>query len=404
MTDRNYVVTQLRLYGLVVGVVGLYAVVLPKLMLFLNFARRFPWLVVWDPWSLYVLVGLVPLLVLGIYRTVASVHVRAAKEVSQRLQDGCTYLIMPPMHARSALAARFREKGDIWAQIARLLPEKESLIVDLVRTPHQLCYLLTGRRTTLEIGVIPQLMATLPDTQVRLLSVTEDPCVATLLGAQTVVCRTLRPQKGKVQIRPATSEPFLAMVGALAQLPNEVSAGLRLYLRSDADSSQAFQRQADVQSIPLLNQRNPDYTRSETKLPWERRLVTQQEQELQRDLHTRAGRHLLDVCVLVWTQAPDPAQATVYADMLSYTLQSQYTPTNPLSSQPYTGDLLDRTYPPFRGRHWTDQELGTLWQFVGKAGYEIAPMLELSRTRPLTPDPGHFYHHGMQTLPVRMEG
>jgi hypothetical protein len=402
MTDRAYLFNQLRLTGLLAMAVLLYAVGLPKLMLFLGLARRLTWLPIWDLWGTYALVGLIPLTLFSFRRAFRSVGTRASKEVTTRLYAGCTYLVLPPLHGTSALAARFSEKGDIWAQIAGLLPEGESLIVELVRTEASLCYLISGMRTTLDGGIIPQVMATLPGTQVRPVPLEEDPLLPILTTPGETRCLNLRPRHGKMQIHPASTQPFLAMVGALAPLPEGIQAGIRLLIRSDKDSSRDFQISANVQSIPILNQRNPAYT-NDTRMPWESRVLTQQDQETQRDLQTRAGRHLLDVCVQVWAHAGDTTTATRHTELLAHTLQSQYTPANPLTTHAYTGNLLDRAYPTYAGRHWTDQELGTLFHFVGREGYDIAPLLRLARTRPLVPDPIHYFTPDMRVLPLRNE-
>jgi hypothetical protein len=402
VTDRAYLLNQVRLDGFLTIGVLLYAVGLPKLMVFLGLARELTWLPVWDAWGTYALVGLVPLTLFRVRRAFRRVGTRASSEVATRLYAGCTYLVLPPLHGTSALATRFSEKGDIWAQIAGLLPEGESLIVELVRTQVRLCYLMTGMRSTLEGGIIPQVMATLPGTQVRRVMFEEDPLLQVLTASGETTCLNLRPRKKKMQIHPASTQPFLAMVGALAQLPEGIQGGLRLLIRSDRDSSLDFQINANVQSIPLLNQRNPAY-QSGTRMPWESRLLTQQDQETQRDLHTRAGRHLLDVCVQVWAHAADTASAMRHATLLAHTLQSQYTPANPLTAHSYKGELLDRAYPPYGGRHWTDQEVGTLFYFAGREAYEIASMLDLSRTRPLAPDPIHAFVPEMRLLPLRHE-
>lgn len=402
MTDRGYLLNQLRRNGLMMGAVLLYAVGLPKLMLFLGMARRLTWLPIWDLWGTYALIGLIPLSLVSVRRAFRSVGIRATQEVTTRLHAGCTYLILPPLHGTGTLAARFHEKGDIWAQIAGLLPEGESLIVEVVRTDSTLCYLMTGMAHTLEGGVLPQVMATLPGTQVRRMSLEEDPLLTILSTPGATDTLNLRPRHGKRQIHPATTHPFLAMVGALAHLPEGIQGGVRLLIRSDKDSPLAFQVNANVQSIPILNQRNPAYT-NETRMPWESRLLTQQEQDTQRDLQTRAGRHLLDVCVQVWAHAASPVSATLHAQLLAHTVQSQYTPANPLSAHNATGNLLDRAYPPYGGCHWTDQELGTLFHFVGKEGYDITPRLWVTRIRPLVPDPIHFFTPQMRLLPLRHE-
>ena len=399
MTDRKALWQRLRRVAALVAVSGIYLLLLPTLIVTLWEGRPWSWLAALAALRREVaLVLLVALCAGALQQLVALRH--QPRRFSRQLQaEGVSYLLL----ADRELVARHpldKRDGDLWGEIATLVPIGEYLAFDCVGSAEQVMLLVTGLPHAARAAAT-QLMAHWPGTQLRPLVGIQEPLAR--LAAETELyhwhCH-IRPTARRHPIQPAVADPALALLSEVARLPEGVQGGLQLLVGPNPYSGHNLEQTAIRKSVPILNHRNRRYEEL-YRQPWETTVIDRSDQRDIEEWSARANRRFLDVQLVVWAAATDLAPARQHARQLARTAVAQYGPRNPLRlTHEAQGSCASRQRRLFAGGNWTDQELGTLFHLFGREGVAVAPTLAMASAKILPPAAANRLIYGQPSLVI----
>lgn len=381
MWGRRQLWGRVQLVFALVSLAAFYLVGLPWLMTALDVAARWPGATALYPWRWTLLAACPLLFLVGVAFAYRHLQGQVRQQHDRLATSGVSYRLLPRVVEGSA-RPNPRAGGDLWAQVATLLPARELVSLEVVGQEEDAFFLLRALpATTRALGT--QLLADWPGTQLQRLDL--DPLVELAAAGYAAWWVEVRPTHAQRPIRPAVTDPGLALLGELVRLRAGVQGGLQVVVRPDPTSPQQMAARAEAKSIPLLNRHNRLY-HEVYRQPWESALATASDQREMDEAQGRAQRPFLNAHLVVWATAETRERAHCAAQQLAQVVIAQYGPSNPLVvGSAGAGLPVQRASGLFQGRPWTDEELGTLLHLVGAEGPAAAPGLRVATARTLPP-------------------
>jgi hypothetical protein len=301
---------------------------------------------------------------------------RHALQQHRLLREGITTLVLPRPDTKPMPVPHIL----VWSRIAQLLPCREHLAWEL--TGSSLGMTFTLRATPdLTHAILTQLMAEWPGLQTRPLAGDLDPLE---VGTRTGWWVEIIPKSKEAPLIAVAGDPVLAVLSEIAQLPEQVTAGLQILVRPDPFT----QGQLTGQAARVTSEMQAPY-QAQTWLGQPIRIgKSAEERRHEQHLDERAQRRFLEARLIVWVAAGQRQTARETAEALAQALVAQWGPANPLHiAHAGPGVPSARAFPLFSGQSWTDRELALLAHLVGGEGRAVAPHLQLAPARPLPPTP-----------------
>lgn len=357
-------VARARLRRRLCGLWGVYllAVLYSNGLLYLLRGREAEWLNLLRTAGRVVLFAGLPLLV-GMSFLVwwQALHRQAA--LHRRLQDeGRTVLLLPRPDARLEV-----DRVGLWARLADVIPRNEHVAFELTGGAEEVIFSIRAM-TGVVRSILTQVMAEWPGTQARTVEKPEDDPL--YVSNRSTWWVEVRPASSERSIVASVPDPLMALLTEIARLPQGVQGGLQVLVRGDPFTRSRLGRKAARLTAQRSTGKSLEQKRGE------------------KGLDQRAQRLFLETRLVVWASAGSDEMARSVARSLARTLIAQFGPSNPLRrAAEGVGVPVEREFPLFGGRPWTDNELAVVAHLVGKDGRDVAPQLRVAPAKPLPPSP-----------------